>query len=358
MIAADDITYSIGDFNLRASLEIRNEYFVLLGMTGSGKTLFLESLCGLRQVHDGRIMIDGVDATGIVPWERNIGYVPQDGALFPHMSVAKNIGFSLRVKHVAKHERGEEIVRIARILHIDHLLGRRIVGLSGGERQRVALARAAISRPSALILDEPVSALDEHTRETVCRELKSLQRTLGLSVIHVCHSFEEAQLVGDRVGIMHNGRIVQVGTVDNLLNAPRNRYVARILRHENLFTGTATVADDDSESGRAGGASLIRTGNCVLRAPAGIHGDVGFLIRPWFVQPASLHRPDTSVNKLRGFIAEILSTGAYEKLRFEGDIPVVFYMSRLEVERSGLKPGSDVEIEFPDRAIHVLQERR
>jgi ABC-type sugar transport system ATPase subunit len=231
MIAAEQLRYRIGSFSLDAALSVgTSEYFVLLGMTGSGKTLFLECLAGLRPIHGGRVFIGGRDVTAAEPRRRNIGYVPQDGALFAHLRVRDNIGFALRVRRIGKAERDRAVAGLAEKLGVSNLLDRPIEGLSGGERQRVALARALASRPAALLLDEPVSDLDEFTREAVCRELVRLQEGMAIPVIHVCHSSEEARMVADRVGIMEAGRIVQTGTPDEIMAAPASPYVARVLR--------------------------------------------------------------------------------------------------------------------------------
>ena len=230
MMTIQQIRYRIGSFDLDASVSLAAEYFVLLGMTGSGKTVFLECIAGLRTIESGTIRLGGEDVTWTAPRRRRIGYVPQDGALFPHLRVRDNIGFALRVRGAPQAER-EGIVRdLAARFGIERFLDRPIEGLSGGERQRVALARALATRPNVLLLDEPVSALDEFTREAVCGELVRLRQDMQIPVIHVCHSSEEARMVGDRIGIMEAGRIVQTGTAEEILRSPATPYVARVLR--------------------------------------------------------------------------------------------------------------------------------
>lgn len=231
MICVRDMRYQADNFKLDVSLEINDsEYFVLLGMTGCGKTSLLECLCGLREISSGQVNIDGKDMTFADPRSRHIGYVPQDGALFNHLNVRNNIAFPLTVRRVDPREKEQAVNRIGEKLDIERLLDRPIPGLSGGERQRVALARALVSSPRALLLDEPVSALDDFTRDSVCRELVSLQKETRIPVLHVCHSFDEAKLVADRIGVMREGQIVQTGTPDELISRPRDTYVARVLR--------------------------------------------------------------------------------------------------------------------------------
>ena len=228
MVRTEKIVFQVGEFELkRLSIEIAaGEYFVLLGPPGSGKTVFLECLCGLKRLNSGRIYIDGRDVTVLEPRLRKIGYVPQDYALFPHLSVEQNISFGLRVRGRSQ----DKVAETADMLGIRQLLSRSIAGLSGGEKQRVALARALVLQPKILLLDEPVCALDEVTRQEVCSQLLAIQRKLGLTTIHVSHNLEEAFSVADRAGILHQGVMQQVGPMDELLNAPNSEFVARFMR--------------------------------------------------------------------------------------------------------------------------------
>jgi ABC-type Fe3+/spermidine/putrescine transport system ATPase subunit len=236
MIVLENLCYHVGTFKLNITLSIEaGEYFVLLGPTGSGKTALIECLAGLRQAHSGRILIAGQDVTALAPRERGVGYVPQDYALLPHRSVHGNIAFGLEIRGWTKKQIHAATQKIAQRLGISHLLERSIFGLSGGERQRVALARALVTQPKVLILDEPVSALDEATRETVCQELRRLQRETNLSTIHISHNIEEAFSVADRAGILRAGSLVQLGSMQELLRQPRDAFVARFLRCGNIF---------------------------------------------------------------------------------------------------------------------------
>jgi ABC-type sugar transport system ATPase subunit len=234
MIRTEEISFSIGTFQLqRLSINIaKEEYFILLGPPGSGKTIFLECLCGLKKIDSGRIYIDERDVTNIEPRARSIGYVPQDYALFPHLSVEQNIAFGLRVHNRKRTEIRTKTIQTAELLGIQRLLSRKIHGLSGGEKQRVALARALVLQPKVLLLDEPVCALDEVTRQEVCAQLSSIQRRLGLTTIHVSHNLEEAFTVADRAAILNVGVLQQVGRMDELVSKPRSEFVARFMRRE------------------------------------------------------------------------------------------------------------------------------
>ena len=204
-VKIENLSINAGDFSLSSlNLEVASgEYFVLMGRTGSGKSLILKSICGLQPVASGTIRVNNRDITNIEPRARKIGYVPQNSDLFPHLSVERNIRFPLDVRGVPSKDSEEKIKELAGILQIDHLLLRTTQNLSGGERQKVALARALAATPDLLILDEPVSALDEPTRHDICSKLATVQSKLKITTIHVCHTLAEAESVADRIGHMH-----------------------------------------------------------------------------------------------------------------------------------------------------------
>jgi molybdate/tungstate transport system ATP-binding protein len=344
MIVVENLKYQIGTFALSASLDIGDgEYFVLLGMTGSGKTLFLENLCGLRKPAEGKIYIKNREVTFAEPRERNVGYVPQDGALFDNLNVSGNIAFSLRVAGVLREERKKAVSQAGTLRGISQLMTRKILGLSGGERQRVALARAIISRPDVLFLDEPVSALDEYTRQTVCKELRKLQKSLNLSVIHICHSFEEAKLVADKIGIMHEGKIIQTGNIDEVAGHPSTLAVANILRLDNIFSGTAE---------KVGTAGKIKCNGATLYGPPA-QGEIAFYIRPWEIE--IMGENEIADNSIEGRISELNVTGPLSKITAAGALELTFYLSRREALQKNLSAGKTVKLGFPKTGIHILQ---
>jgi len=218
--------FSVEDVNLSVRAE---QYFVLMGPTGSGKSLLVKSICGFRPVSAGRILIDDIDVTNLQPRQRGIGYVPQSSALFVHLSVERNLTFAPQGQGLSRNAALTEIEKIVDSLGLVSLLGRSVGGLSGGEQQKVALGRALARKPKLLILDEPVSAVDEPSRAEICQMLRKVQKEFGITTVHVCHSVEEAKLVSDVVGIMSQGRIVQVDTLENLKQNPANPQVARVL---------------------------------------------------------------------------------------------------------------------------------
>ena len=211
MIRFDNITWHAGTFRLEnVSFAIPvGRYAVLMGRTGCGKTTLLEILCGLRRAHAGRVFIGERDVTHEPPGERGIGYVPQDGAMFPTMTVRENIGFALRLRQRSPDEIQQRVSELATHLGVAHLLERLPQDLSGGERQRVALGRALAAKPRVLLLDEPLSALDEELRDDLATLLKSIQRELGVTALHITHSRSEATRLADVLFRLDDGRVVE-----------------------------------------------------------------------------------------------------------------------------------------------------
>jgi ABC-type sugar transport system ATPase subunit len=231
MIDVRGLSLRAGTFRLReVSLHAApGEYFVLMGQTGSGKSLLIKCICGLIRPVAGMVRIGGRDVTRLEPRLRRVGYMPQDCGLFPHLTVLKNITFSLEARGLARRHAVRAVGPLVEMLGLGRLLARSPRSLSGGEQQKVALARALAGRPKALLLDEPVSALDEPTRRDVCAELRDVQRSLGIATVHVCHSLEEARSVADRVGVLHEGALHQTGPVEELSARPATDAVARLL---------------------------------------------------------------------------------------------------------------------------------
>jgi len=231
MLRLRDVTLRAGRFRLHpVSLTVAaGDYFVLMGPTGSGKSLLVQAVCGLVRIESGSIAIDGKDVTAAEPRFRRVGYVPQTAGLFPHLSVAGNITFGLEVRGTGRRQALRKVAPIVQRLGVGHLMGRSTVNLSGGETQKVALARALACDPKLLMLDEPVSALDEPTRREICPLLNQVQRQFGVATVHVCHSREEAAALADRVGVMSAGRLVQTGSLADLAAHPAEEAVRRLL---------------------------------------------------------------------------------------------------------------------------------
>ncbi len=209
MIAVENLTVRAGSFALEGvsfALDT-GQYGVLMGRTGSGKTTLLEAVCGLKPVQGGRVTLMGRDVTRLRPAERGVGYVPQDRALFPTMTVWEHLAFALEIRKWPADAVAERVGELADLLGIGHLLERRPHGLSGGEAQRVALGRALAAKPQVLLLDEPLSALDDETREEMCALLVSVRRHTGVTTLHITHNASEALRLADRLFRLRDGRI-------------------------------------------------------------------------------------------------------------------------------------------------------
>lgn len=209
MIELDDITVRSGAFGLsHICLSIpAGTYAVLMGGTGQGKTTLLEAICGLKPIVSGRVLLNGAEMTRWRPADRGVGYVPQDLALFPSMTVRGHLEFALRVRRCSASSIRHRVAELAHVLGIEGLLGRQVRGLSGGEAQRVALGRALSFRPRVLLLDEPLNALDEATRDRLCELLRSVQKSRGLTTLHVTHSRAEASVLAERFFALSAGRL-------------------------------------------------------------------------------------------------------------------------------------------------------
>ncbi len=346
MIQVSHLSLRAGDFHVReVNLEIApQEYFVLLGPTGSGKTLLLKCLCGLVRALSGTVRINGQDVTHLEPRRRRIGYVPQDCGLFPHMDVARNIAFPLRARGSSQRDALRQIMPFAEALRVRGLLDRSPVGLSGGERQKVAVARALAGRPDLLLLDEPVSALDEPSRKEACAELRRVQRQFGIATIHVCHSTEEAFTVSDRAGVLCGGRLVQAGTMEKLVRRPRNETVARLLHAENIFSGRAAPSDD--------GATLVSFAGGEIRVPGSHQGDLKLTARPEALRvlPDGANAPNT----VRALLTRVDYRGSHWHLEFDAQARIVVHL-RPDMVGGGLAAGRHYAVQFPLDAVHVLE---
>src|SRR5512134_3756958 len=221
------------------------EFFSLLGPSGCGKTTTLRMIAGFEQPSEGRILLDGVDVAYTPPHKRNVNTVFQNYALFPHLNVFDNVAFGLRRAKRPKSEVKERALQALELVQLGGFEGRKPSQLSGGQQQRVALARALVLNPSVLLLDEPLGALDAKLRKTLQIELKSLQREVGITFIYVTHDQEEALTMSDRLAVMSNGRVEQVGTPSEVYEEPATAYVADFLGVSNLMDASAAGSTSD-----------------------------------------------------------------------------------------------------------------
>ena len=240
------------------SLEIsKGEFITLLGSSGCGKTTTLRIIAGLEQPDAGSVWLDGREVTGLEPNQRDVNTVFQNYALFPHMNVAENIGYGLKLKKVPKSEIRKKVSRMLELVQLEGYEKRKPSELSGGQKQRVAIARALVNNPKILLLDEPLGALDLQLRRAMQIELKHLQKKLGITFIYITHDQEEAINMSDRIAVMKDGRIEQIGTPDEIYNHPKTSYVATFVGNANILHGAAESIQGENAIVKIGNDRVI-----------------------------------------------------------------------------------------------------
>jgi spermidine/putrescine transport system ATP-binding protein len=290
----EDVSKSFGDVRAvdRVSFQVqRGEFYSLLGPSGCGKTTTLRLIAGFELPDDGRILLEGADMTQTPPNERRVNTVFQQYALFPHLTVEDNVAYGLKQAKVSKADVATRLDEALRRVRLDELRKRRPRELSGGQQQRVALARALINEPTALLLDEPLAALDLKLRRAMQIELKKLQERVGITFIYVTHDQEEALTLSDRIAVMNDGRILQEGTPHEIYERPRTRFVADFIGQTNFFEGS--VEED-------GDVVVVRdkTGLVIRCAPVNFArrgGTVAVSVRPEKIAPVNGSATETNV---------------------------------------------------------------
>jgi spermidine/putrescine transport system ATP-binding protein len=248
VIELDAVTKYFGDFPAVREADFaiaRGEFFAMLGPSGCGKTTTLKMIAGFEQPSAGRVLLEGNDVSRVPPHKRNVNTVFQQYALFPHMSVAENVAFGPRSKKVPRAEYTQRVAEMLDVVRLADFAKRKPSQLSGGQQQRVALARALVNYPSALLLDEPLAALDLKLREAMQLELKRIQREVGITFVFVTHDQGEALTMSDRIAVMNEGVVEQIGTPEEIYQRPASLFVAGFIGSANLLPGTITSSDGD-----------------------------------------------------------------------------------------------------------------
>jgi len=337
-----NVTKKFGDFVAvdDVSLDIRRgEIFCLLGGSGSGKTTLLRMLAGFERPSAGTIYIDGADMSAIPPYERPVNMMFQSYALFPHMSVEKNVAFGLEQEHLGRDAIRHQVGEILDIVKMGAFGARKPHQLSGGQRQRVALARALVKRPKLLLLDEPLAALDKKLREHTQFELLNIQQRLGVTFIVVTHDQEEAMTLGQRLGVMNHGRIAQVGTPSDIYESPATRFVADFIGSVNMFEGQ--VSDEGADFVRIQCAEL----GCQVHAERGSGCARGATV--WTaIRPEKIHLSRQSAgngaapaeNAVRGTVREIAYMGDMSVYLVQIDSGKMVRVTLPNVTRGGERP--------------------
>lgn len=293
----------------------RGEFFALLGPSGCGKTTLLRMLAGLETPTSGRIRIDGQDVTHVPPYDRPVNMMFQSYALFPHMTVEKNVAFGLRQERMSRQDIDTRVAELLELVQLTDYAKRKPAELSGGQSQRVALARSLAKRPKLLLLDEPLAALDKKLREETQFELMNIQDQTNVTFVVVTHDQEEAMTLSSRIAVMNHGEVQQMGTPTEIYEFPRTRYVADFLGSINLFEGvvTETSATDDIviESQQAG--TPLHVDATEQLAPA---ANVHVAIRPEKIE-ISTEKPDQEENRCQGKVIDVAYQGSLSIYRIE-----------------------------------------
>jgi spermidine/putrescine transport system ATP-binding protein len=292
-VAVDGVTLNVPE----------GAFVALLGSSGAGKSTVLRMIGGFEIPDSGQILIGGRDVTGLPPYRRDVNTVFQNYALFPHMSVAENVAYGLRQDRVPGEQRRRRVRDALEMVQMAHLAGRNPVALSGGQQQRVALARALVKRPSVLLLDEPLGALDRKLRQQMQVELKLLQHQLGITFIFVTHDQEEALAMSDTIAVMRDGRIDQVGTPAELYDRPRTAFVAGFIGAQNFISGRAMAG---APRLAAGNGLVVDAGHAADAVAAGDRALAA--IRPEHVRISS-DEPSGSGNKAPASVAAVVMLG-------------------------------------------------
>ena len=333
------LDHPLRSFALRVELEVGRETLALVGPSGAGKSSVLRAIAGLLRPETGRIALgsevwlDTESRISLPPERRSVGLVFQEYALFPHLTVEANVAFGGRA-------RVEELLERFRIAALARA---RPAELSGGERQRVALARALARDPAVLLLDEPLSALDAHTKGTVRAELGELLRELRLPTVLVTHDFEDAAALAERIGVIVDGRILQLGCSAELLAAPASGFVAS-------FTG-ANLLPGSARPGHEGLTLVVLDSGATAHSVAAGEGRVGLAVYPWEIALSREEPADSAVNHVRGAVTSLVSLGNRVRVRVG---PLTAEVTTASAERLGLREGDLVVASFKATATRLV----
>jgi len=358
-ISFKNVTKKFGDFvavdNLSQDIYHR-EFFALLGASGCGKSTLLRMLAGFEQPTSGQIILDGQDLAGTPPYKRPVNMMFQSYALFPHMTVEKNIGFGLKQDGMPKNQIAERVAQMLKLVKLEKFAQRKPHQLSGGQRQRVALARSLAKRPKVLLLDEPLGALDKKLREETQFELMDLQQELGLTFVVVTHDQEEAMTMADRIAVMAAGKVSQVATPAELYEAPNSRFVAGFIGDINIFDGTVSAAEGGTVEITLAGGMVIRT-----RSPETVMmgANTGFAIRPEKIRVTRAAPANSAKNAAKGTMWDIGYLGdmtVYHVKLESGQVVKASAMNAVREVENPLGYDEDVWISFDENAGVVLKD--
>lgn len=348
MITLEKVSHEWGNFSLKnVTLSVNEgEYFIILGPTAAGKTLILETIAGFYIPREGGIFLNEKNITHIPPEKRNIGFVYQDYSLFPHMTVEENIAFGLKMRKNPKREVETRVQNVMDSMRISHLKERFPSTLSGGEQQRVALARALVIDPDALLLDEPLSALDPRTQESLREEMKRIHKVRGTTTIHVTHDQDEAFTLADRIGVIMNGKVVQVDTPYRVFNEPVNEEIASFVGVENIIEGKIISSEN--------GVALVEIRNYEIHALSNLSGgEVNVFVRPENIILSKGKLESSARNSISGTITNVTQYGATFRIYMDNGLSAL--VTKQAIEELGLKIGENAYASFKATATHLVR---
>ena len=345
---AADIVRAVDDVSLAIR---RNEFFTLLGPSGCGKTTLLRLIAGFEHPTRGRLLLEGEDISALPPYKRPVNTVFQNYALFPHMTVAQNIGFGLEMLGKPKAEIAATVDAMLKLVRMEELKNRRTSQISGGQQQRVALARALAPKPKVLLLDEPLSALDFKLRKDMQIELKRLQSETGITFVFVTHDQEEALTMSDRIAVMAKGKVLQVGSPRDIYDRPAERFVANFIGDTNFIEAELT-----SYVGRDGTIRLPSGVQLSASVPEGgvSNGKVTVVVRPEHARLST----ETAGKPLTGTLENIVyfGTDTHYHLRLPSGEPFMVRQQNARDQANRFANGDVLGIEFGDHAAQVLRD--
>ena len=349
MLEINGLTADLGEFTLNSiDLNVEEgEYFLVLGPTGAGKTILLEVIAGIYSADAGRIVLDGRDITNTPPRDRSISMVYQDYMLFPHLTVEENIRFGLKAEPITETEADRRVSNFADLLDISDILHRYPRTLSGGEKQRATLARSLVLDPELLLLDEPVSALDVPSEEMIIEELEQIHNETGVTIMHVTHGREEALRLGDRMGVMRDGEIVQTGPTTQVFNEPNSTFVANFLGTENMLDGTARI--------RNGCARVQLDDDVEIEADSGVEGNVTACIRPEQCIVSKTQNGSDGKNAICGKVVGLSERESTIQLRIDAGVELTASMTKVGYAETDIDLGAEVHLSFDPSAVHLIE---
>ncbi len=348
-LEVEKLGISIGKFELKdISFSVEeNEVLVILGENGVGKTKILEAIAGFIPLKNGRVKVFGEDVTEVPVQKRKMGFIFQELAFFPHMSVERNIKYGL--KYVKGSNADGLFFDVVKNFQIQHILNRFPTTLSGGEKQKVALARALVTNPKIVLFDEPTSALSIKERRRVDEEIKSILKRLKKPALFVTHNENEAFLLGDRVAVIENGSLVQIGKSEEIFYRPASKRIAELFGSHNLFKGSVIENDKGIVTLKVKDNEIVAVGNFKIGE------EVNIFVRPEDVILTKEETKSSARNVFEGKITELLKRGPIFEVKIDVGFEILSFITKGSLERLNIHLSDEIKVEFKATAVHLFK---